>query len=233
MIRSMQEFTSAFQAARCVSTPLVAIRTADPASTTHFIIDTLKQSRELPPLLGWDLVHGLYVIGWDSGEELARVLGERQAATIGLVHALFLAQRLCEDGLLLYSNAHRFWGDPGVMQGSGPLDWPGGVPGGTGIVVSGELPNHEGWTGAEIKECCSKTHRLGITLVQASRYIVPVARSAAEQIKALRQMVSGKFISASMPGVYRYEEETAAPGRRVIRELSGPLTVMEPSKSEV
>jgi SpoVK/Ycf46/Vps4 family AAA+-type ATPase len=99
--------------------------------------------------------------------------------------------------------------------------------------VSGELPNDEGWTGAEIKECCRKAHRLGITLPQASRYIVPVARSAAEQIKALRQMASGKFISASMPGVYRYEEETAAAGRRVMRELSGPLTVMPPSKSEV
>ncbi len=99
--------------------------------------------------------------------------------------------------------------------------------------VSGELPNDEGWTGAEIKECCRKAHRLGITLAQASRYIVPVSRSAAEQIKALRQMASGKFISASSPGVYRYEEETATAGRRVIRELTGPLTVMPPSKSEV
>ena len=69
---------------------------------------------------------------------------------------------------------------------------------------------------AEIKECCRKAHQLGISLVQASRYSVPMARSAAEQIKALRQMVSGKFISASMPGVYRYEEETAAAGRHVI-----------------
>jgi hypothetical protein len=30
MIRSMEEFASAFHAARCVSTPLVAVRTADP-----------------------------------------------------------------------------------------------------------------------------------------------------------------------------------------------------------
>lgn len=30
MIRSIEEFTSVFQAACCVSTPLVAIRTADP-----------------------------------------------------------------------------------------------------------------------------------------------------------------------------------------------------------
>ena len=39
--------------------------------------------------------------------------------------------------------------------------------------VSGELPNDEGWTGAEIKESCRKAHRLGITLIQAARYIVP------------------------------------------------------------
>ena len=78
MIRAMEEFASAFHAARCVSTPLVAVRTADPASTTHFIIETLKQGRELPPLLGWDVVRGLYAIGRDSGEELARVLSERQ-----------------------------------------------------------------------------------------------------------------------------------------------------------
>ena len=55
MIRSMEEFTLAFQAARCVSTPLVAIRTADPASTTHFITETLRQGRNIPPLLGWIL----------------------------------------------------------------------------------------------------------------------------------------------------------------------------------
>jgi SpoVK/Ycf46/Vps4 family AAA+-type ATPase len=98
--------------------------------------------------------------------------------------------------------------------------------------VSGELPNDEGWTGAEIKECCRKAHRLGITLLQAARYIVPVSRSAAEQIKALRQMASGKFISASTPGVYQYQETTPASRRRVMRELDGPLTVMPPSKSE-
>jgi len=40
----------------------------------------------------------------------------------------------------------------------------------------------EGWTGAEIKECCRKAHRLGMTLAEASRYIVPVSRSAGEQI---------------------------------------------------
>ncbi len=117
MIRSMEEFTSAFRAARCVSTPLVAVRTADPASTTNFIIETLKQGQNLPPLLGWDVVRGLYAIGRDSGEELARVLGDREAATVGPADALSLAQQLGENGLVLYSNAHRFWDEPGVMQG--------------------------------------------------------------------------------------------------------------------
>jgi hypothetical protein len=507
----MEEFVSAFHAARCVSTPLVAIRTADPASTTYFLTDTLKQSRQPPPLLGWDVIRGLYAIGKESGEELARVLGDREAVTVGPADALSLAQQLGENGLLLYSNAHRFWNEPDVMQGiwnlrdsfkatgrmlvllsvpgatlpaelgqdvlvlDEPLPsathlerivretfhaanlaeperakidravdaliglaafpaeqalaislvkreldtedlwerkrqiieqtpglsvWRGGETfddlgglsnaksflhavlavvdpprvivfideiekafAGTGtdlsgvktemtgtiltymqdreadgIVltgppgaaksavakamgntagiptiafdlaamesslvgastdrlrtalkiidavsqgrmlfiatcnsiaslppelrrrftlgtfffdlpteeereiiwqiyfkrygVTGELPNDEGWTGAEIKECCRKAHRLGMTLVQAAKYIVPVARSAAEQVKALRQMASGKFISASTPGVYQYQENTAAPRRRVMRDLEGPLTVMPPSNSE-
>ena len=99
--------------------------------------------------------------------------------------------------------------------------------------VSGELPDDDGWTGAEIKECCRKAYRLKMSLVEAARYIVPVSKSAAEQIKALRQQASGKFISASTPGVYQYEESSPAPRRRAIRDLGGPITFMPPSKSEV
>ena len=99
--------------------------------------------------------------------------------------------------------------------------------------VSGEFPDDDGWTGAEIKECCRKAYRLKMSLVEAARYIVPVSKSAAEQIKALRQQASGKFISASTPGVYQYEESSPAPRRRAIRDLAGPITFMPPSKSEV
>ena len=72
--------------------------------------------------------------------------------------------------------------------------------------VSGELPIDDGWTGAEIKECCRKAYRLRISLIEAAQYTVPVARSAAEQIKALRQSATGKFLSASNPGIYNWEE---------------------------
>ena len=44
-------------------------------------------------------------------------------------------------------------------------------------------------------------------------------------------MASGKFLSASTPGLYRYEEEVAAQGRRVIRR-NEPLTILAPPRSE-
>jgi hypothetical protein len=152
-------------------------------------------------MVGWDVVRGLYAIGRDGGEELARMLGERQAATIGRSMPCFWRSSLARTAFLLYSNAHRFWNDPGVMQGI--------------------------W---DLRDSFKATGRM--LVLQASRYIVPVSRSATEQIKALRQMASGKFISASTPGVYQYEENTPAPRRRIMRDLGGPPTVMPPSKSE-
>jgi len=83
--------------------------------------------------------------------------------------------------------------------------------------VSGPLPTDEGWTGAEIKECCRKAYRLNSSLVDSARYIVPVSKSAADQIQALRKQASGRFISASKSGVYEYEEKPVASGRRLIR----------------
>ncbi len=88
--------------------------------------------------------------------------------------------------------------------------------------ISGALPADDGWTGAEIKECCQKAYRLRMSLQQAAFYVVPVARSAVEQIKNLRQQSSGKYISSSTPGVYEFEESTSpvlsGPSRRRIRE---------------
>src|SRR5713226_6655346 len=42
--------------------------------------------------------------------------------------------------------------------------------------ASGDLPDDEGWTGAEIKECCRKAYRLKLTLKESAEYIVPVSR---------------------------------------------------------
>jgi hypothetical protein len=78
----------------------------------------------------------------------------------------------------------------------------------------GPMPSDDGWTGAEIKECCRKAYRLNITLAESAKYIVPVSKSSAETIKALRLQASGKFLSATDAGVYRYEEQAVATGRK-------------------
>lgn len=83
-------------------------------------------------------------------------------------------------------------------------------------------PDDEGWTGAEIKECCRKAYRLNITLKQSAEYIVPVSRSAADKIDALREQASGKFISASYSGVYNHSEaaeKSRTPHRRLRVDL--------------
>jgi hypothetical protein len=81
-------------------------------------------------------------------------------------------------------------------------------------VGAGEAdPNDEGWTGAEIKECCKKAYRLRMTLAEAAQYIVPVTRSSAELVRNLRVQSSGKYLSASKPGVYQYAEAAEAPAK--------------------
>jgi hypothetical protein len=83
-----------------------------------------------------------------------------------------------------------------------------------------ELPDDEAWTGAEIKECCRKAWRLKLSLKESAEYIVPVSRSAADQIEALRFQASGRFLSASQPGVFTVEtlQATVGAGRRTFRD---------------
>jgi hypothetical protein len=69
------------------------------------------------------------------------------------------------------------------------------------------LPDDSGWTGAEIKACCDVSIRSGKSLQEAAKFIVPVCKSAADQIETLRLQASGRFISASESGVYVYEPE--------------------------
>lgn len=67
-----------------------------------------------------------------------------------------------------------------------------------------------GWTGAEIMQCCDIAHRLNGTLVEASGFVVPVSRSAADQLERLRKGADGRFLSASRLGVYRRAGDSAS-----------------------
>jgi hypothetical protein len=86
--------------------------------------------------------------------------------------------------------------------------------------LDGELPDDEGWTGAEIKECCRKAWRLKLSLRESAEYIVPVSRSAADQIEVLRRQASGRFLSASQSGVFTAESRqlAVAAGKRTFRD---------------
>lgn len=82
-----------------------------------------------------------------------------------------------------------------------------------------ELPEDEGWTGAEIKACCDIAARTGKPLKESACYIVPVCRSSAKQIDELRSMANGRFISASSQGVYRKGDE-AESEFKTVREFN-------------
>lgn len=84
--------------------------------------------------------------------------------------------------------------------------------------VDGKIPNDEGWTGAEIKQCSKLASKLGIDLVDAADYIVPVAKSAAEQIETLRRQAAGKFISASYKGIYNTVQLATQQAKRKFEE---------------
>jgi hypothetical protein len=82
--------------------------------------------------------------------------------------------------------------------------------------AAGVRPPDEGWTGAEIRQCCKIAWRLGCTLLEAAEFVVPVSRSASDQLERLRIAAEGKYLSASSPGVYRHPARSAelASGRR-------------------
>lgn len=86
--------------------------------------------------------------------------------------------------------------------------------------LSGDLPDDEGWTGAEIKECARKAWRLRLPLCESAEYIVPVSRSAADQIESLRRQASGRFLSAAQPGIFTSEarQNAVAAGKRTFRD---------------
>lgn len=64
------------------------------------------------------------------------------------------------------------------------------------------------WTGAEIKACCRLASLLGVALVDASQYIVPVGVTAAEDIERLRSWASGRCLDASKQGIFRSSPAT-------------------------
>lgn len=66
------------------------------------------------------------------------------------------------------------------------------------------VPDMTGWTGRDIENCARKADLLNLSLVEAGDYVVPLMTSHSEDMDALRQSASTRFLSASKPGVYQY-----------------------------
>src|SRR5579885_3046111 len=113
MLRQKEQFAKTLQAARRVSTPLIAVRTADAALTVARLQEGVGRTCAM---VQWDIVRGLVALNDAGKKEMGKLVGERDPASVGPVEALVLACQLAEDGMLVYFNAHRFWNDPQVAQ---------------------------------------------------------------------------------------------------------------------
>lgn len=65
------------------------------------------------------------------------------------------------------------------------------------------FPRDDGWTGAEIRNCCDLASRMNCSLADAAQYVVPLAKANPRSVDALRNAAYGKWLSASYPGPYK------------------------------
>ena len=117
MIRNTEEFLAALRAARRASTPLVSIRTADPASAVALTARSLNGDADSTSLLSWDIMTGLSAVNGPGKKMLDSIIGERNPETVGPADALSLAAKLGDDAVLFYANPQRLWHDPVIVQG--------------------------------------------------------------------------------------------------------------------
>lgn len=118
----MSNFAKQFIAARRVSTPLVAVRTPDPASTIRSVINTLKKATEKEPdvpVIHYDICHGIVGLNTKGKAEVERVLDGGEAAMVSSrpSDTLILAEKMTEDCVLFFANGQNYWKDETVKQG--------------------------------------------------------------------------------------------------------------------
>lgn len=115
-------FLKLFSAARAVSTPVVAVRTSDAASTIANVRKTLGKDAAKTPLVSWDAIHGLRPLGDNQlgATMVADMISKAQVdpgATTMLPVALQALEHASGDLICFVHNIHLFWPDPLVLQG--------------------------------------------------------------------------------------------------------------------
>jgi hypothetical protein len=82
------------------------------------------------------------------------------------------------------------------------------------------LPDDENWTPREIRKCCECARDHDFTLVEASQFIVPVAKAGAADIAKLRSEANGRYIAADKPGFYEAPKTDVAGFKRAGRAIT-------------
>jgi hypothetical protein len=80
------------------------------------------------------------------------------------------------------------------------------------------VPESKNWVGREIESACYQAWLFNKPLSEVARYVVPECVSQKAKLEELRESVSGRFLSASKPGIYRNAttEESPVDSRSVI-----------------
>jgi hypothetical protein len=73
-----------------------------------------------------------------------------------------------------------------------------------GVTAAQPMPAMIGWTGRDIDNCTRRAQVYNVPMLKAAERIVPLHESHYAEIEAIRLAASGRFLSASTPGVYRY-----------------------------
>ncbi len=84
-------------------------------------------------------------------------------------------------------------------------------------------PAYEGWTGAEIDQCCKVARMYRMSLTEAALFVVPICVRQAEQIEARRQWANGACLDAEGPAYFRWNGSRTTPikpGRKIRRDPS-------------
>jgi SpoVK/Ycf46/Vps4 family AAA+-type ATPase len=69
-------------------------------------------------------------------------------------------------------------------------------------------------TGAEVKSTCRIAALLGVSLVEAARFVVPVSSTSAEPIDLLRNWAKGRALCVSKGGLFGFDAPVTTQARR-------------------
>lgn len=111
-------FIETFKAARRASTPLIAVRTPDPAATVATVFEAYKNVKAAPGMACWDVVRGVLSINEPGIQAVGEMLGSSQdpASLTNPIEVLIAALKLPANSILFLLNGHRYLEQPGYVQ---------------------------------------------------------------------------------------------------------------------